>query len=399
MKRFILLILLLLSCFCSQVFANDGKTSPAIQQAEQPQETKEKPPQPVSVSRKNIDGTEYLIKTYEVAANFNADLLVENGFEQDGFLFAHFNIEKNPIELKDSKEAAENVTIETKSNSMEGILKRLPSTMDYNKEGYIGTLSLDTGSITTDVNGYTTSTSTISTVKEYPGLMYADPSYVPQTATKDGHTLPLTDLQWVVMGTGLAGDTLVPTEYKASATYSKAVTSKNPAGYVTSASYRGTVTKTQTNAIQYLLTYVGTPVFMPVAETPTKTVAEKGAFPWRVLLVILLFAAVTGGGGVFLFFFLKGRNSIQIYNLIDKEFIYIGKQIIDLKSPLLDLNEFKDVIQSNSFAFVLNQAVTNKLFGRNLSVTLDDVTVKHNIKGYNEQYRFNLELGGILDVQ
>lgn len=397
MRKIVYLLLLFIFCFSIPVFADEEGEKEVTQQTEQ--ETKGSVPSPVSINRKNIDGTEYLIKTYEVAATFNSDLLVEDGFEQDGFLFAHFNTEKNPIELKDSKEAKESVTIETKSNSMEGILKRLPSTMDYSKEGYIGKLALDTGSITTDVNGYTTNTSTVSTVKDYPGLMYADPSYVPQTATKDGYTLPLTDVQWVVMGTGLAGDTLVPTEYKATATYSKAVTSKVAAGYVTSANYHGTVTKTQTNAIQYLLTYVGTPVYKPITEASQPVVSEKEfSFPWRILLTFLLIATVIGGG-IFLFFFLKTRNGIQIYNLIDKEYIYIGKQVIDLKKPVLDLNEFKDIIQSNSFAFVLNIAVTNKLFGRNLSVTLDDLTVKHNVKGYNEKYRFNLELGGILDVQ
>ena len=66
---------------------------------------------------------------------------------------------------------------------------------------------------------------------------------------------------------------------------------------------------------------------------------------------------------------------------------------------MLDLNHFKDVIQSNSFAFVLNKPTSKRLYGKNLAVTLDNVTIMHMIKGYNEEYRFNLELGGILDVK
>lgn len=70
--------------------------------------------------------------------------------------------------------------------------------------------------------------------------MYAAPSYVAQSTVKDGYTLPLTDVGWTVMGTSLAGDTLVPTEYKAVATYSETFNSQVPTGYVFTARYKGT---------------------------------------------------------------------------------------------------------------------------------------------------------------
>ena len=70
-----------------------------------------------------------------------------------------------------------------------------------------------------------------------------------------------------------------------------------------------------------------------------------------------------------------------------------------MKKPLIDLNEFEDMIQSNSFAFVLDKKTTKELFGKNVSVTLKDITVKHRVNGYHEEYRFELELGGILDAE
>ena len=52
------------------------------------------------------------------------------------------------------------------------------------------------------------------------------------------------------MGTGLAGDTLVPTEYKATATYSSVFSKEVPIRHITKANYRGTVKKTEVVSIQ-----------------------------------------------------------------------------------------------------------------------------------------------------
>lgn len=324
-------IVLLLFLFTLPVFAEENKLN-AIEQSTQQNADKSKSlPKPVSVDRKNQDGNEYIIKTYEVAIGFDPSLLIENGFEQDGFLFAHLS-----TEMKENE-------------------------------------------------------------------MYADPSYVPQTAVKDGHTLPLVNVNWTVMGTGLAGDTLIPTEYKATASYSKNVSSKVASSYITTANYAGTVTKSSINTVFYTLTYVGTPIYIQPNEEQNEeqveTNSSKSSVIWWTLGGVMITLIIAGGGTVLFFVVLKNRNSVQVYNLIDKEYINIGKQIIDVQNPVVDLNEFKDLLQSNSFAFVLDKPLTKKLYGRNIAVTLDDVTVKHMVKGYNEQYRFNLEFGGVLDVE
>lgn len=395
-KRLFPLLLLFLICFSAVVYGAEQQSAALTQTGTEssPKKGKIKIPKPISEERKNIDGTEYLIKLFEPPEGFDPNYLIENGFEQDGFLFAHYATKTQPNEKKDTKEVTDTITIQTQTNNREGILKRLPVTLEYNKENYIGVLNLNTDSIQTSVNGYTTKNATISAVKDYPGLMYADPSYVPQSISKDGHTLPLVNVDWVVMGTGLAGDSLVPTEYKATASYSKTISSQVPTGYTTTASYIGTATKTELGLPRYEVTYAGTPLMgrEPVPE-------KKGmVFPWKVLIGCLLFFAVIGGC-IFLVLFLKSRKGVQIFNLIDKEYICLGRQAVDYGNPIVDLNEFKDMIESNSFTFVIDKSTTNKLFGKNISVTLEDVTVKHMVKGYNEEYQFHLELGGVLDVE
>lgn len=343
-------------------------------------------PAPVSVERKNIDGTEYLIKVYETPVKTEPESLVENDFELDGFLFAHETTDQKINESSDTKEVTEEAKSESQSNKLEDIIKLFPATKAYDKDGYKGTLTLDTGSIVTEVAGYTTKNYTVSTVKEYPGLMYADPSYVSQTATKDGYTLPLTDVSWVVMATGLSGDSLVPTEYKATATYSKTFSSRVPTGYVSIARYKGPVTKTTADTVCYTITYVGRPV-------------SQETFPVLKVVTGIIFVLLLCCCAAVLVMFLKSRNGADVYNLIDKEYICIGHQTVNPKEPKIDLNEFEDMIQSNAFRFILDKKTSKAMFGRNISVTLKDVTVKHRVNERNSEYQFDLDLGGVLDAE
>ena len=376
-------ILLWIVLFISAVFPIQAaaQENPAVQS-----ETQENIPAPISVERKNIDGTEYLIKVYDIADGTEPEQLIENDFELDGFLFSHETTDKKVNENTDTKEATEEVSVESQSKNLEDVVKLFPATKEYNQDGYKGSLALDTGSIVTEAAGYTTKNYTVSTTKEYPGLMYADPSFVSQTVVKDGYTLPLTDVSWTVMGTSLAGDSLVPTEYKAVATYAKTFSSQVPTGYVSKARYTGTVTKTQTGSITYTLTYTGIPLEtgMPL---PLKIITA--------VIGILLLAGLL----ILLWLFLKSRKGAEIYNLIDKEYICIGHQAVTPEESVIDLNEFDDLIQSNVFRFILDKQTTKALFGRNIAVTFKDVTIKHRVNERVKEYTFDLDMGGVLDAE
>ena len=343
-------------------------------------------PTPISVERKNIDGVEYVIKTYEVPKETTADSLTEPTFELDGFVFEYESADKKINEKTEEKDASEEETAESASKALEEVIKRFPSTKDYDKDGYKGTLTLDTSSISTQVKGYTTKNYTISATKEYSGLIYADAGFVAQTAVKDGYTLPLTDINWTVMATALSGDSLVPTEYKAVATYAKTFSDKVPTGYVSKALYKGKVTKTTADSVTYRITYSGKKI-----ETGMPKLLKGITF-----VIVLLLA---GGAVWLLILFLKSKNGAEIYNLIDKEYICLGHQWVSRERPVIDLNEFEDMIQSNVFRFVIDKKTAAALFGRNISVTFKDVTVKHRIEEKNKEYRFDLDMGGVLDAQ
>ncbi len=371
----------------------------------------------ISSDQKQIDDSIFLTKVYEVAEDFDPSASVENGYEKDGYLFAYHKTDKKINENKQTKELSESIAIETATDNKEGILNRLPQTIDYNKEDFTGILSLENNSIDTKPAAYKTQNTTVSTVKEYTELMAADNSYIPQTAEKDGQTLQLTDVNWAVMGTGLAGDTLVPTEYKATATYSKTISDKVPSSYVTTAIYTGTVSKPEPTTITYTLTYVGTPIkenstIMEKAEKQAEKKIKKQKQEEKpeikeikqnnTILIKMIFGALLGvlfSGGMVLLFYKKSQRGVKICNLQDEEYICIGYQNMEKGDFVIDLNPLYELIQSSCFYFVIDKYTAKKLYGKMLSITLRNETkeqmiIPNSVSEYGQPYCFMLKIGG-----
>ncbi|WP_317854279.1 hypothetical protein [Chakrabartyella piscis] len=341
---------------------------------------------PKDVERQNIDGTEYITKTFEATTDIESESLIESDFTDGGFLFSYETVEKVENEGTTIKAVTESEVVETQSDQLEDIIRLFPQTKPYDADGFTGELTLNANSITTEAIGYETSYYTITDTKEIPGLMYPDPSYVPQTSLKNGTTLPLTDIQFDVMATSLSGDSLVPTEYKAVGTYSKTFSKQVPTGYTSKAIYEGEVSKNQVDTVTYIITYVGTKM-------------DDGLPSYLIAISCVGGLLILGGLGLLGFLYLKSKKGVDIYNLIDGEYFCLGKQSIDVKNPLVDLNEFEDMIQSHTFRFILDKKVAKELYGRNISITLKDMTVKHMVKKRNQEYEFELDMGGVLDVE
>lgn len=357
---------------------------------------------PFNIERKNINGTEYLIKYFNVPPEIEESSLIDPPFEEDNYLFQHHTTEVKANETILTKEVTETKTEPSPSQELAQVLKQFPSTFAYEENGYTGELALDTGSITTEADGYTTNTRTVSTTKEYGGLMFNDPSYVPQTTVHNGYTLSLTGINWVVMATGLSGDSLVPTEYKAVATYSKKVSSQVATGYTSTAVYNGTVGKTETKSVDYIVTYTGTPMFfeetVEISDNNIEETAAKEPVKIPTGLIVGIFSCLAvGGAAVGIAYFIKSKRGVSVYNLMDGEYIYLGIIHVDYSKPEVNLNAFEEIIQSRDFNFIVDKYSTKRLFGKHIAVTLEDVTVMHMVKGHNTEYKFNLELGGMID--
>lgn len=212
---------------------------------------------PTSTVVRNLNGSQQVVKTYTVSPEVDAQTLIEEPFQLEGFLYTYADIVKQDNQVAERQTHTEMVTVETAKKNLDVILEQLAPTMEYDDGTWTGTLALDHTSINTQAAGYTTGSSTITATKTIGPLDRNDMSYVPATTTKNGVTLNLSNVEWQVIGTDVVGDVMAPCSYQAVATYSGKSYYKAATGYVTTANYVGEVTHEGVESVTYQVTYLG----------------------------------------------------------------------------------------------------------------------------------------------
>lgn len=213
---------------------------------------------PTNTVVQNLNGSQQLIKTYVLSPDADPQSLIEEPFEQEGFLYTFADIVKEENLLSDALYHRETVTVETGTNELSKILEQLKPSVDYDDGVYKGTLTLDHTSIHTEASGYETRSSTVTATKTIGPVDRNDMSYVPATTVKNGVTLSLSGVDWQVVGTDLVGETLAPASYQAVATYSGKSYYKAATGYVTTADYVGEISQDGVESVTYKVMYLGT---------------------------------------------------------------------------------------------------------------------------------------------
>lgn len=233
---------------------------------------------PTSTVVQNLNGSQQLIKTYVLPPETDPQTLVEEPFEQEGFLYTFAEIVKEENLISDASYHRETVTVDTGTNDLSKILEQLKPSIDYDDGSYRGTLSLDHTSIHTEASGYETRSSTVTATKTIGPVDRNDMSYIPATTTKNGVTLNLAGVDWQVTGTDLVGDALAPSSYQAVATYSGKSYYKAATGYVTTADYVGQISRDGVVSVTYKVMYLGTEAG-PEARESMISRAAGGALP------------------------------------------------------------------------------------------------------------------------
>lgn len=228
---------------------------------------------PTSTVVQNLNGNQQVVKTYTVSPEVDAQTLIEEPFQLEGFLYTYTDIVKEENRVSERQSHTETVTVETDKKNLDVILKELAPTMEYSNGPWTGTLALDHTSIQTKAAGYTSGSKPVSETKTIGPLDSNDMSYVPATTVKNGVTLSLAHVEWQVIGTDMVGDTMSPSSYQAVATYSGKSYYSAATGYVTTANYVGELTREGVESVTYQVTYLGEecepePTPEPVEEQP-----------------------------------------------------------------------------------------------------------------------------------
>ena len=250
---------------------------------------------PTSTVVQNLNGSQQVVKTYTVSPGVDAQTLIEEPFQLEGFLYTYADIVKEENRVSERQSHTETVTVETTKKDLNVILEQLAPTMEYDDGDWAGTLALDHTSIQTQAAGYTTGSSTVTATKTIGPLDRNDMSYVPATTVKNGVTLNLSNVEWQVIGADEVGDMTAPCSYQAVATYSGKSYYKAATGYVTTASYVGEVAHEGVESVTYRVTYLGEAHEPEPNSDPTE---EQPNLFQRAVSSPHLLRNVLGGAGV-----------------------------------------------------------------------------------------------------
>lgn len=247
---------------------------------------------PVAVQTTEEGGVRLLVKTFAVPEDTDPQTLVEGELTRRGVAYEVTDILRRdlPGEIE-KKTVSQSVTMDIETDKMEDIFPLLKPTMEYQEEGFSGTLSLDKSSVRTKAAGTSNYAYTLKEETEFSNLDRNDLAYIPKTAEKNGVTLRLSDVEWTPMASGTENSE-VPSLFSALATYTGTAWGSKADGYTVTADYTGEVSRMAEGQVLYSIVY-------------EEVMPEGSTFPWRTIVIVMLFAVLGAGVGTGIFFLVK----------------------------------------------------------------------------------------------
>jgi hypothetical protein len=216
---------------------------------------------PVSVTETLENGRREIIKAYELGAGEKPGDISREAFIREGWLFELTDVVKKETATADEREHEETVTLNTESKDTEAVMKLLPPTFDYKSEdGYMGVLELDISTVKVETAGVRNESFTATAVREYPHLSGNDSSLVPKTITDGGRQYTLSNIEWRTQNSSTVDYAQLPDSYTAVAKYTRTGYKEIVTGYVTTAIYRGSISKVLSGKTVYTAYFIGVPI-------------------------------------------------------------------------------------------------------------------------------------------
>lgn len=209
-------------------------------------------------------GYSYLKNSYNVKEinQYEFENNIEEVIKQGLKVYELCNTKKTGGTITDSREETQIKIVETNTDKIEEVLSEFPTEIEYDEDGYTGRLYIDTSSVTTTqiADGSTTRAYTVTETVTYNNLSKNDLDKIPKTKVKNGVQMRLISADWKVISNEMAGNYQVPNAYNCYAHY-KGTGYRKIAGeakYTSSATYKGTIIKSETEDLVYDLTYMKT---------------------------------------------------------------------------------------------------------------------------------------------
>lgn len=354
---------------------------------------------PIERSANNINGEMTIVEIFEVSASVDPNDLVKSNFAQSGYLYSMDSIVKNSFTDTREKDVEKQYEAATDTKDWEENVKKLPPSVEYSEDNFVGTLYLNPQTIDVVVTGTTPKSSTRSVTKTYT-MEYNDPSQIPETM----NGLPRTSLTWAEAS--YYEGSSIPSSYTATAVYSKRSTTNVDSAWKVVATYQGTAQFEDTDNIRYTVTYKGVEIpegyivddFGNLVEPEAKG-PSTGIIAARVLGGLLILAAIIAAALVIPYAIRKGylaskKLVVQAQDFDTGNYETIQKVRLKKKSPSFELDTLK-APSSRHFLCEMSAPLAKKFRGKIINVMADgQVACKHQVEPINDtdKYVFSVDL-------
>lgn len=206
---------------------------------------------PNNVIRNDLEnGSKEIIKVYELSSK--DEFLVDvNDFSEDETIYKYLVTNSNEILETEEKNVTHEIQVETPTNDRNVILSKYDLSIEYkDNDHFTGEIQLDLDSLNTKVKGYTTKYYKVYENRSYPNLPTNDVAYIPKTINANGYTYTSSNISWVY-NSNFAENSIIPETYTANVTYEATTSSQNATGYITTALYKGVVSKVTKDVTEY----------------------------------------------------------------------------------------------------------------------------------------------------
>ena len=372
---------------------------------------------PVERSANNINGEMTIVEVFDVSASVDPDDLVKPNFAQSGYLYSMDSIVKNSFTDMKEKDVTQEYEAPADSKELADNIDKLPPSIPYSEDNYVGTLYLNPQTIEVVVTGQTPKTNTRSVTKTFT-TEYNDPSQIP--ATMNG--LPRTSLTWAEAS--YYEGSSIPSSYTATAVYSKRTTTNVDSAWKVVATYQGTVQFEDTDNIRYTVTYKGTEIPENcivggdgnLVQIPDGYVVDAagnmvpvevkdsgvGGILLRGAVVLLIAAAAILATLAVLYaikhgYFASRKLVIQAQDFDSGNYTTIQKVRLKKKAPNFELDTLKSP-SSRHFLCEMSAIMAKNFRGKIINVTADgQVVCKHQVEPINDtdKYVFSVDLEAV----
>lgn len=286
----------------------------------------------------------------------------EINYEEKDYKLLDYKVKEqdyiDTIAISDIKE------ITTNSNSINEILDILPKTINYEKDGYIGTNNLDYESIEVIpvYNGYYEEY--IEETKQYFDLTRNDMDFIPKEIEKDNHTFYLINVDWYEQTTKNTGEFEIVDLYRGEALYRGVNRIYNPYTYRVIAEYNGVAKKNIEKPYIIEITYEE---IIPEIKSTVNIVLPITVTTASSVFIVLL-----------IFYF---SNKVKVY--CDGK--YIGRYKI--KENILDITNSGNKSNSNNYLLKFNKKLYKIYKGKTIKVVKGNLSKHCRILCYNVEIK------------